>query len=103
MNKNTVFKFSEEDIIKNLKKIDGWTVKDDLLSIFKTYIFKNFKEAFSWMTSVSIEAESLDHHPEWNNAYNKVEVNLSTHDVSGLSKKDIVLASFMDQEFKKWQ
>ena len=103
MNKNTVFKFSEEDIIKNLKKIDGWTVKDDLLSIFKTYIFKNFKEAFSWMTSVSIEAERLDHHPEWSNVYNKVAVNLSTHDVSGLSKKDIELASFMDQEFKKWQ
>ena len=103
MTKNTVFKFSEEDIIKNLKKIDGWTVKDDLLSIFKTYIFKNFKEAFSWMTSVSIEAERLDHHPEWSNVYNKVTVNLSTHDVSGLSKKDIELASFMDQEFKKWQ
>ena len=103
MTKNTVFKFSEEDIIKNLKKIDGWTVKDDLLSIFKTYIFKNFKEAFSWMTSVSIEAERLDHHPEWSNVYNKVAVNLSTHDVSGLSKKDIELASFMDQEFKKWQ
>ena len=103
MNTNTVFKFSEEDIIKNLKKIDGWTVKDDLLSIFKTYIFKNFKEAFSWMTSVSIEAERLDHHPEWSNVYNKVAVNLSTHDVSGLSKKDIELASFMDHEFKKWQ
>jgi len=102
MNTNTVMKFSEEDIIKNLKKIDGWTVKDDLLSIYKTYIFKDFKDAFTWMTSISIESERLNHHPEWKNIYNKVVVNLSTHDVSGLSKKDIVLASFMDQEFKKW-
>ena len=76
MNKNTVFKFSEEDIIKNLKKIDGWFLKEDLTSISKTFIFKDFKVAFSWMTSISIEAEKLNHHPEWSNVYNKVEVNL---------------------------
>ena len=51
------------------------------------------------MTNVSIEAETLNHHPEWSNVYNKVYVNLSTHDISGLSKKDFLMASYMDQKF----
>ena len=101
MNKNTVLKFSEEDIIKNLKKIDGWFLKEDLTSISKTFIFKDFKVAFSWMTSISIEAEKLNHHPEWANVYNKIEIKLSTHDVLGLSKKDFLMAIYMDQEFMK--
>lgn len=101
MDNNSVYKFSEEEIIKNKKKLDGWAVKEDLSSIYKTFNFKNFKEAFSWMTIISMEAERLDHHPEWSNVYNRVEVNLSTHDVSGLSKKDFLLAIFMDQKFNK--
>jgi len=51
------------------------------------------------MTNISIEAEVLNHHPEWSNVYNKVDVHLSTHDVSGLSKKDFLIASYMDQQF----
>ena len=51
------------------------------------------------MTNVSIEAETLNHHPEWSNVYNKVYVNLSTHDISGLSKKDFLMAVYMDQAF----
>jgi 4a-hydroxytetrahydrobiopterin dehydratase len=99
MSKKTILKFLKEDITKNIKKIDGWTVKDDLSSIYKIFIFKGFKEAFSWMTLVSIEAEKLNHHPNWSNIYNKVEVNLSTHDISGLSKKDFLMANYMDQKF----
>ena len=53
------------------------------------------------MTSISIEAEKLNHHPEWANVYNKIEIKLSTHDVLGLSKKDFLMAIYMDQEFMK--
>ena len=94
-----ISKLTEKEINKNLKLINGWFLKDDYLSISKTFIFKDFREAFSWMTNVSVEAETLNHHPEWSNVYNKVDVNLSTHDVSGLSKKDFLIAIYMDQEF----
>ena len=99
MEKNIVKKLTKKEINKHLQLINGWFLKDDYLSISKTFIFKDFREAFSWMTNVSVEAETLNHHPEWSNVYNKVDVNLSTHDVSGLSKKDFLIAIYMDQEF----
>lgn len=97
--KNIIKKLTKSDIDKHLQLINGWSLKEDFSSISKTFIFTNFKEAFSWMTNISIEAEALNHHPEWSNVYNKVDVHLSTHDVSGLSKKDFLIASYMDQQF----
>ena len=66
-------------------------------AILKKFTFKDFNEAFGFMTRVAIKADKMDHHPEWFNVYNRVEVTLSTHDCSGLSQKDIKLAQFMDQ------
>ena len=99
MEKNIVKKLTKREINKHFLLINGWVLKDDFPSISKTFIFKDFREAFSWMTNISIEAETLNHHPDWSNVYNKVDVNLSTHDVSGLSKKDFLMAIYMDQEF----
>lgn len=65
-------------------------------AIKKVYNFKNFVEAFSFMTAVALEAEKLGHHPEWFNAYNKVEVTLYSHFCNGLSKMDIKLATTID-------
>ncbi|MCF2871752.1 4a-hydroxytetrahydrobiopterin dehydratase [Octadecabacter sp. G9-8] len=72
----------------------GWDVGDATAD--KTFQFKNFIEAFGWMTSVAITAEKLNHHPEWFNVYKTVKVTLTTHDTGGLSDLDLKLAKRMD-------
>ena len=67
-------------------------------AIKKQFVFQNFVDAFSWMTMVALFAEKLDHHPEWFNVYNRVEVTLTTHDCNGLSQKDVDMASYMDDK-----
>ena len=79
-----------------LAALDGWAEVDGRDAITKTFTFKNFNQAFGFMTRVALVAEQADHHPEWFNVYNKVEVTLSTHDAGGLTQKDIDLAAFMD-------
>ena len=80
-----------------LGSLIGWTVMSDRDAIKKCYVFSNFIEAFGFMTKVAIIAEKMDHHPEWFNVYNKVDVILTTHDCSGISVKDIILAKEMDK------
>lgn len=70
-------------------------------AISKTYTFRNFIEAFGFMSQVALRAESLNHHPEWFNVYNKVEITWSTHDCSGLSELDISMAKFCDLTYEK--
>ncbi|MEY8839687.1 4a-hydroxytetrahydrobiopterin dehydratase [Cribrihabitans sp. XS_ASV171] len=74
----------------------GWELADGNDAICKTFRFDNFVEAFGWMTRVAIWAEKWNHHPEWRNVYNSVEVTLTTHDVGGLSALDPKLARKMD-------
>ena len=81
-------------------KENGWNVVDGRDAIFKRYLFKNFNEAFGFMTRTALKAETMDHHPEWFNVYNKVEVTLSTHDAGGLTDNDVNLAKFMDSAAK---
>ena len=79
-----------------IKKLKGWQLVKDRNAITKTFKFKDFNAAFSWMTAIALHAEKLDHHPELFNVYNKVVVTLSTHDVSGISILDIKLANIMN-------
>jgi 4a-hydroxytetrahydrobiopterin dehydratase len=81
-----------------IKKLKGWQLVKDRNAISKTFEFKNFNQAFSWMTAMALYAEKLDHHPEWFNVYNKVIITLSTHDVGGVSNLDIKLAKQMDKK-----
>jgi 4a-hydroxytetrahydrobiopterin dehydratase len=74
----------------------GWTEAEGRDAIHKTYTFKNFVEAFGWMTRAALWAEKLNHHPEWSNVYNRVDVTLITHDCDGLSALDVKLAKKMD-------
>ena len=74
----------------------GWSQADDGKSITKTFKFKTFRDAMAWMTRIAFEAEAADHHPEWTNVYNRVEVLLTTHDAGGLTDKDLNLARKMD-------
>ena len=75
----------------------GWSLCDDRDAITKTFTFRNFVEAFGFLTRAAIWAEKLNHHPEWFNVYNRVEVVLSTHDAGGLTGLDIKLARAMDR------
>ncbi|MEL6978020.1 MAG: 4a-hydroxytetrahydrobiopterin dehydratase [Pseudomonadota bacterium] len=74
----------------------GWSLVDGREAVSKTYRFASFIEAFGWMTRAAIHAETLNHHPEWFNVYNRVEVTLATHDVGGLSELDLELAKRLD-------
>ncbi|MDT3685115.1 MAG: 4a-hydroxytetrahydrobiopterin dehydratase [Pseudorhodoplanes sp.] len=80
-----------------LATLPGWTELMDRDAIFRKFVFKDFNEAFGFMTRVALLAEKLDHHPEWLNVYKTVEVTLSTHDSGGLTEKDITLATAMDK------
>ena len=77
---------------------NGWLLDESRDAIIKEFQFKNFIEAFSWMTKIAFWAEKINHHPEWSNVYRNVRVVLTTHDVKGLSNLDLELASKMDSE-----
>ena len=79
-----------------LARLNGWREVEGRDAISKTFVFTNFVEAFGWMTRVALQAEKLNHHPEWSNVYKTVNVTLATHDVGGLSELDIKLAHLMD-------
>ncbi len=74
----------------------GWQLVDERDAIRKLFVFKNFVEAFGFMTKVAILAEKMNHHPEWSNVYKTVDVTLTTHDADGLSALDVKLAKKMD-------
>ncbi|MBX2855083.1 MAG: 4a-hydroxytetrahydrobiopterin dehydratase [Rhodobacteraceae bacterium] len=75
----------------------GWTLVEGREAVQKSFKFKNFIEAFGWMSRSALHAEKLNHHPEWFNVYNRVDVTLATHDVDGLSELDLKLAERMDK------
>ena len=78
-------------------KLSGWTVKaGDRDAIEKSFKFSDFKTACGFMSSCALKAEQMDHHPEWFNVYNRVEVTLTTHDADGVTALDVELATFMD-------
>lgn len=81
-----------------IETLSDWTVKaGDRDAIEKTFKFADFKTAFGFMTSCALKAEQMDHHPEWFNVYNRVEVTLTTHDADGVTALDVELAGYMDQ------
>lgn len=80
-----------------LAEVDGWSAVPGRDAIEKTFVFKDFKQAFGFMTSVALKAEQMDHHPEWFNVYKTVKVVLATHDADGVTALDVELASYMDQ------
>ena len=79
-----------------LKKLPKWKPVTGRDAITRKFEFANFSEAWAFMTRAALQAEKMDHHPEWFNVYNKVEVTLATHDAGGVTQKDIELATAMD-------
>ena len=91
---------SKDELNKNMDLLSSsWSIEG--LYLKGSYSFNNFENAFSFMTSVALKSEELSHHPEWFNVYNKVKITLTTHDVNGLSEKDIMLGQFIDNQYEK--
>ena len=91
-----------ENKIKSFLSDNNWQLVDNNKKANKIFKFKTFTEAFAWMTEVALGAEKLDHHPDWTNIYNTVNVLISTHDENKLTEKDIALASLMEKSFDKY-
>ena len=80
-----------------LQELPGWRAAEGRDAITKQFKFKDFSAAFGFMARVSLKAEQMDHHPEWANVYNRVDVTLATHDAGGVTALDVALAKFMDE------
>jgi len=89
-------KLTENARIEALEELGSWQYEADGDAIARDLKFKNFAEAFAFMTRVALLAEKAGHHPEWSNTYNRVSIRLTTHDAGGLSAKDIALAKAID-------
>ncbi|CAG2167478.1 unnamed protein product [Oppiella nova] len=99
-------KLSEDERKTKLNPLidNKWSLDDSGRdAIKKHFLFKDFNEAFGFMTRVALKADRMDHHPEWFNVYNKVDITLSSHDVNGISERDISLATFIDQCFQSYK
>ncbi|MEX1147585.1 MAG: 4a-hydroxytetrahydrobiopterin dehydratase [Sphingomonadales bacterium] len=92
-----VLKLSGDALEIAVRGLDDWTMVDGRDAITRTFGFTDFNAAFGFMTRVALKAEAMDHHPEWFNVYNRVEVVMATHDAGGVTEKDITLARFMDE------
>jgi 4a-hydroxytetrahydrobiopterin dehydratase len=90
-------KLSRQEIVEELENLSGWQEVDGREAIFKRFNFKDFNAAFGFMSRAALKAEQMNHHPEWFNVYNKVEVTLATHDADGITSLDIDMAKAMDK------
>jgi len=91
-----VAKLTADERKAALGELAGWSLAAERDAIAKSFKFRNFVEAFGFMTRVALLAEKADHHPEWSNVYNRVEILLTTHDAQGLSARDVALAKAID-------
>jgi 4a-hydroxytetrahydrobiopterin dehydratase len=82
------------------ESIPSWVIDNNCL--FKEFAFRNFVDAFSFMTAIALEAEKIDHHPNWKNVYNKVSISLNTHSAGGVTEKDFNLAGKIEEIYSKY-
>jgi len=88
---------SGQDREQALTSVKDWQLTEGRDAIARSFEFKNFGEAFAFMIQVALQAEKSDHHPEWSNVYNRVDIVLSSHDAGGVTDRDIALARFIDK------
>ncbi len=89
-------RLSVEAQAEALATLTGWKLVQGREAIAKRFVFRDFSEAFGWMTRVALLAETMNHHPEWSNVYRTVEIMLATHDAGGLTELDVKLARAID-------
>lgn len=90
-------KLSDKAIGERLAALSGWALAKEGGAIAKTFHFKNFSQAWAFMSRVALLAEKMNHHPEWFNVYNRVEVTLNTHDAGGITDLDLTMAEKMEK------
>ena len=91
----TIQRMTSKQIEAELKNLPGWTLRDEKLH--RELKFKNFRQAFGFMTQVAIQAECMNHHPEWRNVYSRVTLDLTTHEAGGISQRDFELARKIEE------
>lgn len=91
-----VEQLTEDERADALDALDGWDYDDGRDAITRSFTFEDFTEAFAFMTRVALLAEKADHHPEWSNVWNRVDITLTTHDAGGLSHRDVAMAEAID-------
>jgi len=91
-----IAKLTDDERVAALTELPDWRLADDSSGISRSFKFRDFVEAFGFMSRVALLAERADHHPEWSNVYNRVEIRLTTHDAGGLSARDAALAREID-------
>ena len=89
-----MLKLTQDQINAELKNLEGWSIKGEKLH--KEFQFADFNEAFAFMTKAAVECEKMNHHPEWFNVYNRIAIDLMTHDVGGITQNDVNLAKIMN-------
>ena len=89
-------KLDDAAVAEALAGLEGWHRAADREAITKRFVFRNFSEAFGFMTRVALAAEKMDHHPDWSNVYKTVDIALSTHDAGGLTTLDVALAKAIE-------
>ena len=89
-----MIKLTQEDIDEKLKSLPGWSVVNEKLH--KEFLFDSFNQAFGFMTRAAMEIEKMNHHPEWFNVYNRITIELTTHDAGGITKNDVNLAKILN-------
>ena len=88
-------KYQTEEILQAISNLNGWEYQNGF--IVKNYVFRDFSEAFAFLTRVALLSESMGHHPDWSGVYNKVTLRLRTHDAEGITAKDITFAQKADE------
>ena len=96
----TIGQLTQKERLELSSTLPHWTMVPNRDAITRTFTFRGFNKAFGFMTRIAMRAEQLNHHPEWFNVYNRVEVTLSTHDCGGLSSLDVKLARFIDHIYE---
>ena len=90
-------RFNDMEVENALGALNGWSRAESRHAIEKSFKFKNFNEAWAFMSRIALLAEKMDHHPEWSNVYNRVNITLTTHDAGGISERDIKMAAQIDK------
>lgn len=89
--------FKKMELNTVLEALDGWSAVDGREAIYKEFTYKDFEEAFNAMSKIAEKAEQMNHHPEWFNVYNRLNVTLATHDANGVTSYDLELARYIDE------
>lgn len=89
-------KLTAPQVAEALAGLEGWTAQENARFIARQFSFADFNAAFGFMTRVALLADRMDHHPEWSNVYNRVDILLTTHDTGGVSERDVKMARFID-------